>query len=728
MALTEYDRLNDAVKRKKAAALGDIEEAAGMQVAQASPPNIGGLAGKRQNAIDAAEKAAVSPAAPKAAAPAAPDVDPDKAIGISIPKYVPPKPVEKPGLLKRIFGDAGEDAAPALGAAAAAGTAMVPYNAVTGQAPGVPKPPLEPMKTYPDLAKAARAKDAAAYAAQAANAASPAAAAAEPVAAKAASETARLGERVAGAANKVLDVPGKAAGAAKAGAAGLMKLAAPLALGAAAVQTGATPTEDFKKRYAGTAFAADPVQKLSIDELDNPQAVAQNNFDELVSDVRLRARGAVDTLTGGLLGAAIGAGGAKAAPPQPAVPGAQPAAGEPAGPPASLAGPTAAVGAPARVDQRVIDDEKRAELIRGEKAPPPNGVALGDFGVPGTEIVGRSTRPDGKINDFSGTGTGAAPQGNGVTLGLTAADIAADKANTMRRLAIGRTPDAPTFQNSKAVVDGLNKLQDLAAKMQSPAISRKERKALQAQIAVLNANVARFNDVDRTNFAAAEAAHRSALGQYNAAGAAFDQRAALGLKSAADYEAAKAAGLKAQNDAKAAETAAADKRDEKTRQYADDSQKEAHTTLENAAKGRFGDSPQAAQYAAQMKTIFDTKPFIGADGKPKLFKDLSPKERSLHMGEIKLQALLADANRNRGGILGSVPGSDSGQNAAPRDAGVLEQLSYLANNPSRLGDVIDPRKGRVMRSGTSGGFLTGSEIDDDMRLYLAELEKRQKRK
>ena len=111
--------------------------------------------------------------------------------------------------------------------------------------------------------------------------------------------------------------------------------------------------------------------------------------------------------------------------------------------------------------QPAVPADMRGQIVRDTRGISPGAaVNLGSYGVEGQQIFGRSTRPDGKMNDFVGVGNGAKPGGfggsRGVDLGIKPGEVEQFK----RDLSLGPRPDAlrnpvayKAWQDSKANQD-----------------------------------------------------------------------------------------------------------------------------------------------------------------------------------------------------------------------------------------------------------------------------------
>jgi hypothetical protein len=683
MALSELDRLTQAVKAKRQATLGDIEDAAGIsQPTQVADASIAGAASAIKNrgsamdkTIDAAVKGNVAPAKP--AAPAAPAEEPDdSAIGIHIPKPAKPAaPSAKPGFFKRMLGDSGD--AGEVGTAALAATAAAP-----GVKEGFVRMADGTISTAADAARVG---------------ASPSAAVpnVEVPPAGSAAQTTRLGQVAQGAKNiggKALNVGSKllkGVGVAGAAVGGYQA-------GSAFYDNAIANNTDVADKIGGTINTALNTVGLGVDDTKYLQA----KNDPRLKDV-------------------TPAGPAAAASPDLLVR----AADSNAGPPA-----TPGLGAPVPTPSFAQTADQRAALVQSPTANARAGfVNLGDQGYPGAQVAGRATGGNAKLNDFVGEGNGASAVKNGVNFGITPEIVAADRAERARKASLGDLPSAPRLEQSKETLAALKDMQTLAAKLKDPLLSRKERKQLQAQIAVAHANAQILGAQDLHAYGAQDSAYKAALGQYQHNTTNQLQRDQLDRQSTVDALNAEATLAKGRYDMSKDAKDAARVADATAYQRKQDNDKHIDGLIDTAVGGGFGGvAPGDKRTADLMKTAARTIPLDikGPDGKTKrvTFADLDPNDRTAQLPALiaAVRSNIADTN-GRG--MFTNPISVTGQNPALGEATFDQKLNYIAGGPSlgRVGEAFNPLTPKLFTGG-DGRFVPGEQLTKE------EIEAMQKKK
>lgn len=284
--------------------------------------------------------------------------------------------------------------------------------------------------------------------------------------------------------------------------------------------------------------------------------------------------------------------------------------------------------------QPALSEDARRALVQN---PGDTEVhALGDYGVPGTQIFGRASTQGGKIDDFVGTGGVGGPH-QGATGTGTPADIAAqrtlagyratldnDAAQRKYEDSVPRFYSSPETEKARAAVASLQ--QKFAGMRPGQEGHRATARMLAAQQGALSA--LEGTDRERNAFAQNQfgrtqelAMHRMSLG---------NQAIGYGVQ---------AQGNQLTFDAKMAEVGNASHK-----QIVDEAQQRLGNSkdrLTNLAKADGGD-PELYQIAGA------TRQFPGTDGKMHLYQDLDEGARAKADGFIQNQAAKMKARKDAG--------------------------------------------------------------------------------
>lgn len=336
----------------------------------------------------------------------------------------------------------------------------------------------------------------------------------------------------------------------------------------------------------------------------------------------------------------------------------------------------------------------RGAYVRGETGKTLDRtqyMPLGDYGAPGTRIFGRASTPGGKVNDFVGVGGGKGMTPSGVDFGVKPGEVEAYRQSladdaVARNAPVYRPPGISAGQaQAQANIERLaNQMRNATSRKEQMMLGRAMEAAQHAMAghtaanAIATAQAREAYDAEARNYAA-----RLGVAQKNKELASHEKIASGQLemqRETRNYE-----NQKWNREQQRADNTARVAADNTAYQRTQDNEKRLDALATDSVAGlavlhpeKYKDEGMQKGITSHFKNYLRTKQFIGPDGKPRNYRDMSPTEQKSAEAEGMANAIIT---------------------AHLAKAGLLQQ-----NVPARTSGDYDVK--RAPRGGTLGNLLT----------------------